>query len=82
MLSGDVAVERDTRVGDGVIAPDSNLTVEGPRLAIERAAQHLEQVHGWQAFEEPVRRLLVRALLARRTPIHNANKSPRPDDYS
>lgn len=82
MLSRDVTIERDARLGDGVVAPDGNLTVERPRLAVERAAQNLEQVHGCQAFEEPVRRLLVRLVSARRAPIHNANKSPQPDDYS
>lgn len=82
MLSRDVTVERDARFRNGIVAADSNLTVERPRLAIERAAQNLEQVHGWQAFEEPVRRLLVSPRLSRRTSIHNANKSPRPDDYS
>lgn len=82
MLSRNVTIERDTRFGDGVVAPNRNLTVERPRLAVERAAQNLEQVHGWQAFEEPVRRLLVGTVSARITPIHNANKSPRPDDYS
>jgi hypothetical protein len=82
MLSRYVAVERDARFGDGIVAPDRNLAIERPGFAVERAAENLEQVHGWQAFEAPVRRLLVKGFSVRQTPIHNANKSPRPDDYS
>ena len=82
MLSRDVAVECDARVCNRVVTPDRNLTVERPRLAIKRATENLQEVHGWQAFEEPVRRLLVPPVWVRQTPIHNANKSPRLDDYS
>src|SRR5579872_7184668 len=46
MFARDVAVDRDARGRDAVVAPNRDLVFKGPRLAVQRAAQNLEDVHG------------------------------------
>jgi len=79
MLAGNVAVERDTRVGDRIVAADRNLAFELPAFAVQRSAENLEQVHGRQAFEEAGELLLC---ASPRASEQKTNKSASPDDYS
>lgn len=81
VFSRNVAIEGYARFRHGVVTADYDLMLEMPRFAIERTAENLEQVHGRQAFEEPVPSLLV-VLIIRQiwTITHRVTMNDRIDE--